>query len=240
MNKLLQFIYPVIIYTLIMSLCSIFMMNSGALEITLVSAAVSIPIMYYFFRRDERKRVHEKKKFKFKNVTYLVLLGITACIVGNSVIDLITISHMSEGYAEVQDDIYGSLLWIQILGVGFIIPIVEELIFRALGFRKLRDWMGFIPAAIISSLYFGVYHFNFEQGVYAFLLGFLMSYIYEVYDNFIASVIFHCIANLFSIMMTVTILGDIIYMSMPMEIGFSVVSFILIIVILRTISVKDN
>jgi len=47
----------------------------------------------------------------------------------------------------------------------------------------------------ISALLFGVFHGNIVQGIYGTLMGLLIAYVYEKYDNFIAPVIIHVAAN---------------------------------------------
>ena len=77
-------------------------------------------------------------------------------------------------------------------------PFVEEVLFRGLMFRRMREYMRFLPAAFLSSLLFGLMYGNMVQFIYATLIGLLLAFIYEHYGNLRAVVLFHAIGNLTS------------------------------------------
>lgn len=186
--------------------------NQNILLITLLSAIITLPIHIWFFRRDRIMRADDRNPWKLGgNCIYLVILGIGACIAGNNLVTLSGIDLFFKGYEEVSDQLFSSPVWLQMIGVGIVIPIVEELTFRALGFRRLRDHMSFFSAAMISALCFGVFHGNVVQGIYAFALGYLMAWVYERYDSFMAPVLLHCAANIASVLLTLTAVGELVY-----------------------------
>lgn len=186
--------------------------NQSVLLITMVSALVALPLHLWFFKRDRIMRADTKNPWKCgKEWFFVVLLGIGACIAGNNLITLSGLDILFKGYEAVSDGIYSSPIWLQLLAAGLIIPVVEELTFRALGFRRLRDSMSFYWSAAISALCFAVFHGNVVQGVYAFGLGWLMAWVYERYDSFGAPVLMHCSANIVSVLLTMTVIGEVIY-----------------------------
>ncbi len=73
-------------------------------------------------------------------------------------------------------------------------PICEELIYRHLLLRPLRRY-GDMQAAVISSLIFGLGHFNFDQFLYTFLFGFSLAVAAIRRDSIIPSVIIHMVNN---------------------------------------------
>lgn len=64
---------------------------------------------------------------------------------------------------------------LQILAIGIIGPILEEVIFRGLIFDQLRKNVPLSYAVILQSALFGISHLNIIQGTYAFLIGILMA-----------------------------------------------------------------
>ena len=46
-----------------------------------------------------------------------------------------------------------------------------------------------------------LYHFNLVQGIYAFVLGILLCYVYEKYETILAPVLLHISANLTALIM---------------------------------------
>lgn len=89
-------------------------------------------------------------------------------------------------------------------GTGFLwttlvlAPVLEEGAFRLLLYGWLRRFTAFLPAAAVSSLAFGLYHGNWIQGTYAFLLGMILAWGYESseYRKYPMAVIMHGAANL--------------------------------------------
>lgn len=77
-------------------------------------------------------------------------------------------------------------------------PAVEEGVFRVLVFGGLRRFLHFLPAAVVSSLAFGLYHGNWIQGLYAFFTGMILAWGYErsEYHKFAMAVVMHGAANL--------------------------------------------
>jgi len=64
---------------------------------------------------------------------------------------------------------------LEIVTIGVLIPILEEIIYRGLIFDQLRKNIPLAPALIIQALIFGIVHLNVVQGSYAFLLAILMG-----------------------------------------------------------------
>lgn len=91
-----------------------------------------------------------------------------------------------------------------LMGLNLVVlaPLVEELAFRALAFRSLRRVMPFWPAAIITSLAFGLVHTVVPQMIYAALLGLLLTAIDEKADSALPGFICHAGFNALSFVLT--------------------------------------
>lgn len=81
-------------------------------------------------------------------------------------------------------------------------PILEELLFRGMIYRRLRDFCNAKLAIIISAVFFGVFHGNLVQFVYAFIIGLMLAYVYEKMKTIWAPIVFHVGANLLSVLIT--------------------------------------
>ncbi|MEF9952801.1 MAG: CPBP family intramembrane glutamic endopeptidase [Clostridium sp.] len=77
-------------------------------------------------------------------------------------------------------------------------PILEEFIFRHIFYRGLKGRCGKILAAIISSIFFTILHYNLAGAVVFFAMGLFTCYIYEKH-GYRGSVICHFIANLIAL-----------------------------------------
>ncbi len=83
-----------------------------------------------------------------------------------------------------------------VLGVCVIGPVCEELLFRGLAANRLSLY-GELPAALISSFLFAMFHGNFGQFFYAFGLGMLLSYAYFRSNRIAAPVFLHMLFNIY-------------------------------------------
>lgn len=82
-----------------------------------------------------------------------------------------------------------------VLAQAFIGPIAEEFCFRGLLYTRLRCVMPKIIAALVSALIFGVVHGTAIWFFYAFLLGFVMVWLFQRFESLWASILFHISFN---------------------------------------------
>jgi len=183
-----------------------------AMFLTFVSGLITIPVLYLFFFLDKKKfrdshMVVSYFSLPFPSYIYAALLGIFACLSLNNLIDLTGIVNYSPMYQEFASKVFGGDFLITFLTTVFMAPILEELLFRGLIYKRLRNICKPFVAATISSLAFGITHGNLVQFSYAFLAGMLLAYVYEKYKNIWAPIIFHFCANALSMLGTDVIDG---------------------------------
>jgi membrane protease YdiL (CAAX protease family) len=210
-SLILHLILPMFVYTGVSS--ALFLtLNIGALYAAALSSVICAPFLYMVYRRDQKLRsvtpaIHLRLYGCF---FYILLFGAALCVFGNEIVAISGVDRISPAYEEAKNAIYAPTLPAQILAAGFIIPMTEELIFRGLCFAALRDRLSFLPSAFLSAALFGIYHGNLPQGVYAFIIGLAVAWLYEVTQTLLAPVILHIVANLVSLLATNTILGNLL------------------------------
>lgn len=80
------------------------------------------------------------------------------------------------------------------LAVIVIPPIVEEMLFRGVVLQSLKRFGdGF--AVVVSALFFGLYHGNLIQIVFAFLSGLALGFVVVRTGSLLPSILIHCINN---------------------------------------------
>ena len=105
---------------------------------------------------------------------------------------------------------------ISITSTLVIAPIVEEIVFRALVYGKLKKGMPKVVAAIISALLFAFMHGNIIWGIYTFILGIILVWIYEKFKSLTANIIVHFSFNLVGVIFgNIKMVPDIILYIMP-------------------------
>lgn len=74
-------------------------------------------------------------------------------------------------------------------------PILEETIFRGFMFPAIAKRTGVIWGAVLSSLIFGVAHFQANVGVYTFILGLLLCFMYVRLRSIVPGIFLHMVNN---------------------------------------------
>lgn len=171
-------------------------------------AAVPLGHMYWQFRtercsfggqsgeNDSRRRDLPARK---RILLWSGLAGICASLCFNNLLGMLP--AFAERTRQVTNLIYSPSFGMQFLCTVVLVPFTEELVFRGLGYRRIRTELPFVWAALISAVFFGLYHGNLYQGVYACFLGILLAFLFEQSDSLLAVWEFHAAANLASITM---------------------------------------
>ena len=135
---------------------------------------------------------------------YCVILGASLALFFNIFIAYTRIASFSKVYESVAEKQFSLVLPMGILLYGIISPLAEEVVFRGLVYNRMRRDMGVYAAIIISSLLFGLYHFNIVQGIYGVLMALVIAWIYERYGGFIYPCLIHMGANTFIYILSAT------------------------------------
>lgn len=88
----------------------------------------------------------------------------------------------------------GTNVWIQLFILVIFPPIFEELIFRKFLIDRTIKYGEFV-SILLSATLFCLFHGNFSQGIYAFLLGGFLAYIYIRTGKIGYTISFHMIIN---------------------------------------------
>lgn len=188
-----------------------FIMNatmSQALSMTLLAGLATAPILIFIYIRDNNKdrRNGTFVKYKLNNILkYLLIIpfGVFNMLWANyfvALLQLVMPKFMLESYTDTQQIIEGGGFLIQFLTAGIVAPIVEELIFRGLVYRRTKKMTGTIAAAILSAALFGVFHGNWVQAPYAFIIGIVAVFVYEKFKSIVAPIMLHMSANILSVL----------------------------------------
>ena len=192
--------------------------NALSMPATGIAAAISIPFFIWLCKRYKQRRDANKfafianapledaiavrdaaeadpKNVKLKEYIWCVLAGVFGALSLNTIIYIIDKGRHIEEYMESTGSLFDLPIIIQIIISIILVPFAEELVFRGAHYRALRERLEIIPALIISSVFFGVYHWNLLQGIYAFLMGIILALCVEKYACVQASVICHVFAN---------------------------------------------
>ena len=179
---------------------------SYAVPIEGAAALVTIPLMAFFFHRDRTKEkkagITIYKKAPLWKYAGIIVISATMSMALNNLILISHMSEMSESYEKIMEAFYEPSFLMQIVCLGIVIPICEEMVYRGLMFRRMRGQTKFLQAALYSSVVFAITHGNVVQMLYGFFMGMLLAYLYEKYGSVKAPILGHITANLLSVVGT--------------------------------------
>ena len=101
----------------------------------------------------------------------------------------------------VQEQLFAGQAMVQLLGLGVLVPLAEELIFRGLIYTRIRKRIPAGAAIFFSALLFALFHGNVIQMIFAFPLALILAWLYERSGWFACPLAFHMGANLTAIVL---------------------------------------
>ena len=162
-------------------------------------AAGAVIFGILFLRSGE---VSQKTLFKkWYYIPAVCVFGAAASHGLSILISLINIDGLLGSYEESSAALYAAGVILVVIRTVILAPLVEELIFRGLIFNRIKGYLGFWAAAVISAAIFGIYHLNLAQGIYAFLFGILFCLIYRRFESLWGCIFMHAAANLLSVIL---------------------------------------
>lgn len=168
--------------------------------IMLITMLITIPVMLIMMKKDEDMKGFKTfgqhyKQVSFQGFYLLIPLGITMCLGLTKLVTLIPIQDALKSYEETVSSYEESSMILRVLVLCILTPIAEELVYRGLLYKRLKEYNEKIIAGYISAIIFGVAHFNLIQGIYAFFAGIIFIYVYEKYRTIFAPVFLHMVVN---------------------------------------------
>lgn len=161
--------------------------------INLLGLIITSLVLFFLFRRTD------EVKCRYKNDIFIFLLsgGFFAVSLNVIVAKLSTIISIDALKYEASS-LQTSMPFVLGLFIYAIFsPFAEELVFRWLIYGRMKKMLNVRVSVFISAMFFGFYHRNLLQGIYAFIMGVILALVYEWSKSIWASFAFHFGANAF-------------------------------------------
>ena len=149
--------------------------------------------IFYLVRRKDFTRNTEAKvtpKIIFGGFTVILMWNLVI-----SLLDTLTSNKLSIPSSGEEIPALFGLIFIAVLPA-----VMEEFAFRKVIFGLTRKH-GFWPAAILSSVVFGLMHQNITQGIFAFGMGIIFCYVYEKTGRIWVTMLLHFANNALSVIL---------------------------------------
>lgn len=146
-----------------------------------------------------RGQTLEKPPFRFGHFCILAIIGFglmyIGSLIGNGLMSLLSGLTGYDYQNSLTTAIEDSPTWVVLLCTVIIAPIGEELLFRKLLIDRTRRY-GDAVSILISATFFALFHGNFFQFFYAFLLGMVLAYMYTWSGKIYWPIGLHALVNL--------------------------------------------
>ena len=177
--------------------------SAWSLPLTLVIQVICTGIFIWMYRSDSKRIIVKKRKMNPATYPVAFVLGAALAMFLNGLLILTGLYALLQStFSETANVIYNSEPWLMYLCTVIMAPIMEELMFRGIIYRRFRTYCIFSLAMLLSAVYFGIYHMNLLQFIYATLIGLLFAYGYEKFRALLAPMIMHAGANLLSVLIS--------------------------------------
>ena len=156
---------------------------------------IIVPALFFLFlsgsRRNGILRFH---KIKISSALMIVLFTFLIMPLV-TVLNTVSMFFTENAIVPLEEEILGVTFPVMLFLIGIFGPFCEEFVFRGMvygGYVKSgsRFW-----AILLSALLFGLMHMNFNQAIYAFAIGIMLSLLMEATGSLWASMLCHMIFN---------------------------------------------
>lgn len=156
---------------------------------------ILIPVLLYsIVTRTKLKAIIPHEKLSIKNILYIILLTLLMSPIMTVISSVTTIFYPADVNTQILSYINALPMPLCVLALAIMPAIFEELAFRGVVLSNYRS-VSLLPAAIVSGLFFGLFHLDFYQMGYAFVAGVFFSFIVRYTNSIYASMFSHFLIN---------------------------------------------
>lgn len=177
-------------------------------------AAVLMGLLYY---RLCVKRDAKRFRFNGWSKLLLVVLFVVQYVFGQAVSSWVGI-HFPSVYMQAYQSLTDSELMLYLVLSVTLAPIAEELLFRGLWYKLLRERFSVMFCFIVSSLGFGLLHGTTEHLPMTLALSLFICFVFEITGSIRSCIVIHMLANLVGIAYIIQI---------PVSYAFCIVGFLI-------------
>ena len=202
---------PVLIHYLVVVFISMINETLGlhidAASLTSMAAVLVLPLFLYKMKKDETVRA-VKMKSRMKPWMYLgipvfaIICNQLLTVLVNLLVFTINKVFSTELSNAVQEGLFSSNFVVQLIGIGILVPVMEEVLFRGLVYNRFKDYNKEWLSALMGAAVFAVYHGNLLQILFAFPMALIITEVYRRGRTLMAPILFHVTVNVSSIVIT--------------------------------------
>ncbi|MCL2426912.1 MAG: CPBP family intramembrane metalloprotease [Oscillospiraceae bacterium] len=173
-----------------------------SLLLTLIGNVIAILLFALMWRKIRLKlEKYDNSKLTALSLILTIILSAALNFFLVAIFGITNITELFPSYDYIAEILMSGSLLVRIISIGIAAPIVEEILCRGIILNRLSAWMPKWPAILVSSALFGIVHFNWLQGLYAFAIGIIFAVLYLRYRNLWIPIISHAAFNLANVIL---------------------------------------
>lgn len=163
-------------------------------------ATLSIFSILYIFFLNKKSGLNVTVKFTWKGFFIAVGCAIFFFLLLDNFLDPLFERLFPNSEIEYQETLIALKMHpiINFFRICLLAPIIEEILMRGFILNKLKGSYNNIIALLISTLLFGILHFNMVQTFSAFVCGLILGLIFLKYNNLLICIMAHALYNTIS------------------------------------------
>ena len=152
--------------------------------------------IWYYIVYGRNKEIALRRSLSANHVFFMVAIAVCGQVTISFLLTMVLplISGASEHYQETVGTLFqmtpATFLYVVVLS-----PLGEECIFRGLTLQFGKKAMPALLANLIQAAFFGLYHWNLVQGLYAFAMGFVFGVVVLKLGSLWTAIIMHVVLN---------------------------------------------
>lgn len=174
------------------------MTEVNASYITVASAVMAVIFFGRMYLKERKSFLEENNKEI--NTFVMIAFGVMLSMAAGSILSAMNIDNIYGSYEKTSSLLLNGNIVYRLFALGIITPAAEEIIFRGLVFNRVKKQYGSLYGIVVSSVMFGVFHFNLVQGLYAFIIGMAFAYCYELTGDLKIPVYMHMSINVLTVL----------------------------------------
>lgn len=159
-------------------------LSTKQIYVALIVAIIFIPLLINDYKK-YKKQINTKI-----NYFYLIILGVILSLMYNVFAYYLNFALKTSLFDN------NSNIAVTLLSTGILGPIIEELMFRGIIYNELKSKYSNMKSILITTIFFAIIHINIIQILYALIIGFILIFVYEKYNNIKAPIILHMASNI--------------------------------------------
>lgn len=191
---------PLLIHIIISNFMVVLLGNcADPAFLTTAAAVFALPVLAVLYRSDREGHPEEKAAVPWWVYPVMAVSGTALNQLLTAVMNCFAVTeHFSNA---AQEGLLGSSFPAQIIGLGILVPLMEEVLFRGLVYQRMKKYFSVKVSILLAAAVFALYHGNMVQIIFAFPMGLVMLLAYEKWKSLTVPVVFHMAVNLSTVLM---------------------------------------